>query len=350
MASWRYGLGKAVAFTSDASGRWAKNWLNWDGFSIFWSQAVRSTINDSLPSSVDIQVKNEGSHARIIVDAAGFTSSSASETAPYLNNYDIQANIISPDGSTQTITFSQVAPGRYEAVFLPSSEGIYLLRVTGTSSTPGDQGISEISGWSMEYSPEYRRLRSDPDALVRLAALSGGRIAETNPAQIFKHSLPVPDTYWPAWPVLLALAAMMLPVDIAVRRLVVTRNDIERSVQSLQAWLQSRLMRQPAVAEQHETMRSLFKAKRNAGEQWEKTSIQQRVDKPSTDSSLGELEKKDRKTAEGQVNEQEQISSQANEPASQSQGRKDARTPVDSSVSALLKSKRSRRNHNSSDE
>ena len=29
LVSWRYGLGKVTAFTSDLSGRWGKEWVTW---------------------------------------------------------------------------------------------------------------------------------------------------------------------------------------------------------------------------------------------------------------------------------------------------------------------------------
>src|SRR5258708_3734684 len=38
LAHWQYGLGRAVAFTSDAKAKWGKLWLNWDKFRQFWSQ------------------------------------------------------------------------------------------------------------------------------------------------------------------------------------------------------------------------------------------------------------------------------------------------------------------------
>src|SRR5258708_28481143 len=38
LASWQYGLGRAVAWTSDATTRWGKNWTNCPDFGRFWSQ------------------------------------------------------------------------------------------------------------------------------------------------------------------------------------------------------------------------------------------------------------------------------------------------------------------------
>ena len=35
MAAWQYGLGRSIAWTSDFSGRWAKEWMAWDRFPQF---------------------------------------------------------------------------------------------------------------------------------------------------------------------------------------------------------------------------------------------------------------------------------------------------------------------------
>jgi len=41
LASWQYGLGRSIAFTSDASTRWAASWVAWGSFRQFWEQHVR---------------------------------------------------------------------------------------------------------------------------------------------------------------------------------------------------------------------------------------------------------------------------------------------------------------------
>ena len=41
LASWTYGLGKAVALTTDAGPRWAADWAAWPGYDKFISQMVR---------------------------------------------------------------------------------------------------------------------------------------------------------------------------------------------------------------------------------------------------------------------------------------------------------------------
>ena len=41
LARWRYGLGKSVAFTSDLSGRWGRDWVQWKDFVRFAAQMAR---------------------------------------------------------------------------------------------------------------------------------------------------------------------------------------------------------------------------------------------------------------------------------------------------------------------
>jgi hypothetical protein len=44
LAQWQYGLGGSVAWTSDSTGRWAKNWVAWPGFTKFFSQSSAWTF------------------------------------------------------------------------------------------------------------------------------------------------------------------------------------------------------------------------------------------------------------------------------------------------------------------
>jgi uncharacterized membrane protein len=44
LAQWQYGLGRSVAWTSDSTGRWAHDWVGWNGFNRFFSQLVSWTF------------------------------------------------------------------------------------------------------------------------------------------------------------------------------------------------------------------------------------------------------------------------------------------------------------------
>jgi hypothetical protein len=84
----------------------------------------------------------------------------------------------------------------------------------------------------LAYSPEYRSLQGDPDYLQFIAGLTGGALVE-DPARVFAHNLQTDRARQPVWPWLLIFATVLLPFDIAVRRLVITRSDWAK----LFAWL-----------------------------------------------------------------------------------------------------------------
>src|SRR5690606_26298574 len=69
LATWRYGLGKALAFTSDAKNRWAAEWLQWPGFGRFWAQTVRDTMRTATPTTMHIELTRDGERMRVQVDA-----------------------------------------------------------------------------------------------------------------------------------------------------------------------------------------------------------------------------------------------------------------------------------------
>lgn len=260
LASWQYGLGKSVAWTSDATGRWAKNWVTWEDYARFWAQVVRYTLSTNAAANSNVRVTHTGEDATITVDAK-------SDQGVYLNGLTMLANVVGPDGATQAVTLQQIGPGQYSGEFTPLVEGAYLIRVAG--SDPANAGadapaVAQTSGWVLSYSPEYRTLASDPNFLLRLAQLTGGGGIEDS-ADIFKHNLTAPARATrPLWPSLLLLAVALLPLDIAVRRLVLTRYDLQRAWGKARAWFSLRPT-PTAPPQRAEQLSSLFKAKDRAG-------------------------------------------------------------------------------------
>ncbi len=136
LAAWQYGLGRAVAWTSDATGRWAQRWVGWDGFSRFWSQTVRWTVVERADVPVEVTVTLEGEEARVTVDAVD-------ESGGFVNGLDASLSLVGPEGEPARVELAQTAPGRYEGTFLPQAEGAYLMRLTAPPLSPptgGEEG------------------------------------------------------------------------------------------------------------------------------------------------------------------------------------------------------------------
>lgn len=244
LAAWQYGLGRAVAFTSDASSRWAADWVAWDGYADFWNNAIRWSILSGSTSNMQARVVERGEQAIVVVDVRDTRGN-------FLNGLRMDAAVVSADLERFTLPLHQTAPGRYEGSFTPAQEGAYFITVAGStpaqSETLSPQTVVQSTGWVLSYSAEYRveTTETGRDAplnlLARLADISGGGSVKDDPSRAFVHNLDQERAAQPIWSYFLLLAVLLLPLDIAVRRLVITRADLDA--------LRSRLRGRVAVDE-----------------------------------------------------------------------------------------------------
>ncbi len=254
LAAWQYGLGRSVAFTSDATGRWGKEWVSWSNYAAFWAQAARYVLGEMSAARLQMEVQLRGETARLSLEARG-------PGGNFLNGYRVTANVVAPEDGTQTVTLRQTAPGRYEAEFRPSEQGVYLFRF----DAEGENGaFAETLGWALPYSPEYRDINPNPDLLARIAALTGGKVASANPAEVFTHDLKASRASRPIWPWLIALAAILLPFDVAARRLILTRQDFARVGEMIQTRFMFQKPRKEKITVSTPSMEALRKARQRS--------------------------------------------------------------------------------------
>jgi uncharacterized membrane protein len=224
LASWQFGLGRSVAFTSDATARWGRDWVNWEQYARFWNQVVRWTITESSNSNLEVWVEQRGEQAVLVVDARD-------NRGDYLNELELDGSVVAPDRTTQSLRLQQVAPGRYEATFTPTTEGAYFIRVAGNTRDGAaiEASVAQSNGWVLSYSPEYSLAQPDERFLEELANLTGGKSLAERPAAAFLHDLDQEEAARPLWPFFLGAAAFVLIADIAIRRIVINRSDLERA-------------------------------------------------------------------------------------------------------------------------
>lgn len=223
LASWQYGLGRAVAFTSDATARWGVDWVGWDNYQRFWNQTVRWTITEGKTDNLEAWVEERGEEAVLVVDARD-------NRGDYLNALDLDAAVVFPNRTSQAVNLNQVAPGRYEAPFTPTTEGAYFIRVAGATRPDAaiDETVAQTTGWVLSYSAEYRPRDPDTRFLERISNITNGRSVADDPASVFAHDLVYEEAATPIWPWLLGLAAVLLIGDIAIRRIVINRSDVDK--------------------------------------------------------------------------------------------------------------------------
>src|SRR5207247_2141531 len=68
LATWQFGIGRAVAFTSDATARWAAAWMPWTDAGRFWSRLVR-WASRSETDDLQVTVSPQGDAATVTADA-----------------------------------------------------------------------------------------------------------------------------------------------------------------------------------------------------------------------------------------------------------------------------------------
>jgi uncharacterized membrane protein len=216
LAQWQFGLGRAVAWTSDSTGRWAKAWIGWDGFSRFFSQLVGWTFPGEETGGIEASFVTEGSTTKVRVE-------SVAEDGSPRDFYQTAVSITDPDLTSRAVGLAQVAPGVYEAPLGEIDPGAYVVRVSQTR--PGTTPLGRTLGLVAPTPAEYRLLGSNEAFLATLRSATGGRSVET-PAEPWTHDLEATDAYTDLWPMLLILALLLWPLDIALRRVSIGRREL----------------------------------------------------------------------------------------------------------------------------
>lgn len=226
LAHWQYGLGRAVAFTSDAKPRWAKTWLAWEKYRQFWVQtaqwSLRRTENADFATDVSLE-KGDGIINVEALDSQG----------NYRNFLNLQAIVVSPKGERVTVPVRQSGPGHYEAKFPTKESGTYAVNVVEMEG--GKVVAQQTSGASINYSPEFSVPEPNYNLLRRLAEAGGGKVLDLkNPADNpFLHDRK--RTFQPRdlWEALLRFAVILFVFDVGFRRIQIEREDWLRGVAAM---------------------------------------------------------------------------------------------------------------------
>ena len=230
LAQWQYGLGRSVAWTSDVRQRWAADWVGTETFGTFAAQLVAWTLppEDEQGITARFTPRGDGSLAVEV-------ESLDDEGAPR-NFYRSVVRVVSPDLEPQQTTLEQTGPGRYEGTIRAEDAGAYLVRIAQTRD--GQPSATRTLGLVNPSAQEFRQLGVNSEALAGLARLGGGRqIDPTQPRDVWRHDIEAAAFPAPVWPWLLVLAFVLFPLDVGVRRVALSRGDLDRA----RGWLARRL-------------------------------------------------------------------------------------------------------------
>jgi len=255
LAHWRFGLGKAVAFTSDAKPRWAKSWIGNEQYNQFWGQLVRWSLRSGQQNSFQVQTALEGDRVKVVVDAL-------TDEGEFVNNLAFAASAIDPGHEARPFEIRQIEPGRYEGSFPADQKGSHLVNMTFKGKDSEDGYLT--SGISIPYSPEHNTTRQNDLVLKRLSEISGKPALETEES-VFEHDLQSTGDMLALWPILLGLAIALFFCDVAVRRVFFDVPQLQRFFAKAWNWLIYPFVRRTApVGPATEQLGQLMQAKTRA--------------------------------------------------------------------------------------
>jgi uncharacterized membrane protein len=203
LARWQFGLGRAVAFTSDVKNRWATEWLEWPGYGKFWTQLVRQTMRGSDDRVKALTVKREADRAHITVDVP-----------PVAGNVNDPPTVrwTVGNGMTTTVRTERVSSASYAASVTLGPEG------DQTFQTELPDGSEVARSLLYSYPAEYQFRPANVELLQAIAHDTGGVFAPS-PEQIFEDDGIRTVRPIALWPFLAALALALYLLDLLLRRI-----------------------------------------------------------------------------------------------------------------------------------
>jgi hypothetical protein len=235
LAYWHYGLGKGVAFTSDARSLpggpqfWDRDWASSNIYARFWEQVVDWSLRPvETGKHLSMATELRDGRVRVVVDARD-------DNKMPLADVEFEARITSPalkeSEGRKDLKFEQKNVGVYEAEFKAEDVGSYFLNVQARWKQDGKEMQDNIRGGvTIPYSPEFAEMESNTALLERLRDLTGGEtIPEEDEAlaraaregAAFRPLNFRNTSLQPIWPWLVLLAGLCLFLDVATRRIAV---------------------------------------------------------------------------------------------------------------------------------
>ena len=225
LATWQYGLGRVMAWTSDAQGRWTAGLLLWPSANRFFGDIVHASLPQPGDPALQVETRVQGDHTHLLV------------TAPPTSGATVTVNALTPDLADTSLILSSTGPGRFEGDLPTDQVGSYLLHISDAAG--GVVRHTSTTGLVVPYSPEYRDLGTDL-ATLKAIAQAGGGVLLTDVSQAFRVPVPTVRAALPIGEILLVLAILLFPLDVALRRLIFRLEDMP-------AW-RAAVARRPAAA------------------------------------------------------------------------------------------------------
>ncbi|MBI4871244.1 MAG: FixH family protein [Candidatus Riflebacteria bacterium] len=213
LATWRIGVGRSAAFTSDLH-NWGRDWVTWPEAPRFVG-GLMGELGRLEASDFHVTASSSEGQGHVVVDAID-------SAGQYLNFLELTGRITDPGGKHQNIALRQTGPGRYDTTFPMPVEGAYAVQVVKREA--GKQMTVGEAVAALPFLPEYRPAGVNRALLARLCSATGGKLIEAEQAVEVLAAVPTrpagpPRATLPLWPAVAVLALFVFLAEIACRRL-----------------------------------------------------------------------------------------------------------------------------------
>ncbi len=172
VASWKFGAGKALAVTTDASGRWSSGWIESGVFGPLWDKLVAWMTPQTTNAAQKFNVALGYRAGRIEIRLTDYSDN------PRTAGQSLDAVVRLPDGSRADAILSESAPGELSGSLEAVKPGNYYIQLRPAAGA--DQTFPPLA-YTVSPSINVESPRPAPNygLLEHLAAATGGRL---NPA------------------------------------------------------------------------------------------------------------------------------------------------------------------------
>lgn len=214
LATWRYGLGKAGAITTDFSEGWGGAWASSTETAKVLRQTVRFLLRQNDARRADAVVRIKDRVVEVDIELPPDAPESAAPKA-------IDVFGVDEGGASHKIAMrlEQRGPGRWTARGRGTGEPIVIMRARDARGALMAEAVGRE-----DRAAELAGAGADERLAAELANIAGGRVMPSPAATLSRTPRPAPELA-ATWPYALVVAAALVVVDLVLRRLGAPRRD-----------------------------------------------------------------------------------------------------------------------------
>ena len=203
LSTWRYGLGRVTAMTTEPFGSGTSGWSDWSGYGVLMARLINRTASDYIPFTYSIEHKSQGFY--VVARRMG-------------SNENLQPTARRLDSDLE-LAFKERAPGYFEALLAPVlTEDIPIQAGVAGKSGRQTHLVASLSAWKAS---ETQVNPTDKLDLEALSLKTGGRVLSDDASATVEFSVEGSSSSVSVvglWPYVLALALLIYFGDILYRR------------------------------------------------------------------------------------------------------------------------------------